>query len=452
MLPLAWRVRAAAGTRIRANVASDEGARMLDKYALAVERMREAAPGNSTSWLYQWYIHAIPNRINNAPATKDTELTRVFGISPTGAKTLATETWNTCQAHRAGADPDMFLGWHRLYLLAFEDVVRGILGDDDFNLPYWDYTTDPRLPEPFRQPQHRRYGALYRENRNRSATLDINAGDPMDKEHTVSPFSLDDMTHSDFSDFSAALDGSLHGAVHVGVGNRTNMGAVPTAAGDPIFWLHHSNIDRIWAGWNAAGGKNPSTSREFVFADRSNQRWARDVASVNSLDGLYGYDDLPKVPEQKLSLSTSGAETSEVLATSSASTTQLLPTQTRIALKPTSSNAPISSAVLSGGSRRFFVVIEGVNSRSQPGTMYEAFLDLPVQADRATLKLHYLGTFNFFNTAKGEQRTRFDATGVMQRLSARQLLNEMPSVTIVPVQVPDESAQPVIGTITVERQ
>ena len=43
MLPLAWRVRAAAGTRIRANVASDEGARMLDKYALAVERMREAA-------------------------------------------------------------------------------------------------------------------------------------------------------------------------------------------------------------------------------------------------------------------------------------------------------------------------------------------------------------------------------------------------------------------------
>jgi len=27
------------------------------------------------------------------------------------------------------------------------------------------------------------------------------------------------------------------------------MASVPTAAFDPVFWVHHSNIDRIWAVW-----------------------------------------------------------------------------------------------------------------------------------------------------------------------------------------------------------
>ena len=27
------------------------------------------------------------------------------------------------------------------------------------------------------------------------------------------------------------------------------MGAVPTSARDPIFWLHHANVDRLWSAW-----------------------------------------------------------------------------------------------------------------------------------------------------------------------------------------------------------
>ena len=30
------------------------------------------------------------------------------------------------------------------------------------------------------------------------------------------------------------------------------MGFVPAAARDPIFWLHHANIDKIWSDWNAS--------------------------------------------------------------------------------------------------------------------------------------------------------------------------------------------------------
>ena len=40
------------------------------------------------------------------------------------------------------------------------------------------------------------------------------------------------------------------------------MGSVPTAAQDPIFWMHHCNVDRLWNRWLAAGGgrANPPSS------------------------------------------------------------------------------------------------------------------------------------------------------------------------------------------------
>lgn len=57
--------------------------------------------------------------------------------------------------------------------------------------------------------------------------------------------------------FCLALDSGLHGHVHVLTGNGVNMGSVPWAARDPIFWLHHCNIDRRWRHWNKNGGVNP---------------------------------------------------------------------------------------------------------------------------------------------------------------------------------------------------
>ncbi|WP_374293736.1 tyrosinase family protein [Streptomyces olivochromogenes] len=40
------------------------------------------------------------------------------------------------------------------------------------------------------------------------------------------------------------------------------MGSVAGAARDPIFWLHHSNIDRLWSSSPAhpsRGGSGPWT-------------------------------------------------------------------------------------------------------------------------------------------------------------------------------------------------
>ena len=41
----------------------------------------------------------------------------------------------------------------------------------------------------------------------------------------------------------------LHNVVHVWVGGSMGPGTSPN---DPVFFLHHCNIDRLWSDWQAA--------------------------------------------------------------------------------------------------------------------------------------------------------------------------------------------------------
>ncbi|CCA72436.1 related to tyrosinase precursor (monophenol monooxygenase) [Serendipita indica DSM 11827] len=44
---------------------------------------------------------------------------------------------------------------------------------------------------------------------------------------------------------------SIHGQIHVLTGRNGHMGVVDYAAFDPVFWLHHTNCDRLFAMWQA---------------------------------------------------------------------------------------------------------------------------------------------------------------------------------------------------------
>ena len=62
------------------------------------------------------------------------------------------------------------------------------------------------------------------------------------------------------ADTKGLLEGGIHDEIHFAVGGAIGdvggaMSDVPTAAFDPIFWVHHSNIDRLWAEWSCSGGK-----------------------------------------------------------------------------------------------------------------------------------------------------------------------------------------------------
>src|SRR5438093_9430907 len=81
-----------------------------------------------------------------------------------------------------------------------------------------------------------------------------------------------------------------------------------TDAQDPLFLLHHANVDRLWASWGQYYGTNPTTDTQwmkqsFTFCEDTGQDTGRLVTrkteTVLKTDDLgYSYDSLvrPQVP------------------------------------------------------------------------------------------------------------------------------------------------------------
>ncbi|KJA30004.1 hypothetical protein HYPSUDRAFT_1062598 [Hypholoma sublateritium FD-334 SS-4] len=68
------------------------------------------------------------------------------------------------------------------------------------------------------------------------------------------------LAQPDFKNFDMALQGgitldtfTIHGGGHLGVGGTYGTIAdIYSSPGDPLFFLHHANLDRIWAKWQSA--------------------------------------------------------------------------------------------------------------------------------------------------------------------------------------------------------
>ena len=63
------------------------------------------------------------------------------------------------------------------------------------------------------------------------------------------PFSNTAFTDSRGASYNSLEN--MHNAIHSLVGNGGHMSIVPYAGFDPIFWLHHVNVDRLFAIWQA---------------------------------------------------------------------------------------------------------------------------------------------------------------------------------------------------------
>ena len=91
------------------------------------------------------------------------------------------------------------------------------------------------------------------------------------------------------------LEFNPHDGVHQSIGG--NMSVVDLSARDPIFFLHHANIDRLWATWNARGNANSPEPlwRDFSFNGNFPGLNARvgDLISPPALGYRYDDDDSP---------------------------------------------------------------------------------------------------------------------------------------------------------------
>jgi tyrosinase len=468
-----------AAVSIRYNLASANGQAMLKKYAQAVKLMMALPPSNPLSWTFQWYTHAVPTN-----TTKAAELASIFP-NPSPAKTLATAMWNTCQGHFAASGEPYFCPWHRMYVCAFEEIIRKVLHDQSFTLPYWNYTSAAA----YAVPQHNRmqndplWGPLFRPNRNASS----NAGQPIfTGQGSASDLSASPaMSENSYlpvgavSGFNQTLDFGLHGNVHVFTGNSQGMGQVPWAANDPIFWMHHCNIDRIWASWNNAGHANPTTAawlnKTFVFAgpDGKGEKWVvKDYTNTKKCN--YKYDRLIGATHLIASVSNSLAPAAAAarvsVAKSSSGPVALGATPVRVNLAAVASPSPAAAPAASPlagrlsalpDDHRLYLVITDFKAAAQPETLYRVYLDLPDTAPSDPLNSNYVGSFNFFAAVPhGEDHEHgevarsisFDITDIAADLDAKGQLKAAHTVTIVPAKAPFAEAKAVIGNISFVEQ
>jgi tyrosinase len=158
----------------------------------------------------------------------------------------------------------LFLAWHRAYLYTFEMALRDQV--HGATLAWWDWRAVRKVPDAFSvRTIARKANPLYSVRINDLALAqgrrDLDPGarilsrEPQTARAPGQPGAPPLPTASDvesvlkISDFLAFQDAleQLHNDVHVWVGGH--MSDIPFAAYDPIFWAHHTMIDRLWRTW-----------------------------------------------------------------------------------------------------------------------------------------------------------------------------------------------------------
>lgn len=292
-------------------------------YAKAVQVMKTRPVSDPTSWWFYAAIHHEYLVTKAPPPLKYLNWNQIQSLpqnllSPVPSQDMQDVFWDQC-THSSW----FFLPWHRGYLVSIEDKLRTIIidlgGPADWALPYWNYCNvadaQNSVPPAF-------------------LATELPNGDP-------NPLFVPERYGDDFSnlnedcqklpDFDSyggsspgnggTLESNPHGAGHVDIGSQNAarqyglMSQVPTAGLDPIFYLHHCNIDRMWANWNnksqsgSTNFTNPTTAswlesigaaKRFVLPmDSAGTQWSfvsKDVntTTVNYYTGPYAftYDDI----------------------------------------------------------------------------------------------------------------------------------------------------------------
>jgi tyrosinase len=305
----------------RKDITADTAAR--DKYVDGVLRLkREINPQSGLSTydaLVVWHVRAM---MTMTPPTQ-------------GSRNAA---------HRG----PVFLPWHRYLLIVYEQQLQRVLQDDGFGLPYWAWNRDGDLPPeqqteapvwgtdcmggsgdpvttgPFANPtadpdkfivrvESNSVGQLVNASRGLARNI---AGDISTLPTTAQARAAVDLDTYDEPNWGVdsattmrnIIEGwqpdppGMHNRVHVWMGGDMAPASSPN---DPVFFLNHCNVDRLWAAWqrkypNAPylPGNNAPASLKFhrlgdkLFSVFSNAPKVSDMIDVTD---VYAYDSLSDV-------------------------------------------------------------------------------------------------------------------------------------------------------------
>jgi tyrosinase len=408
----------------------------------------------------------------------------IHGTYDTPTTTEEAQSWNQCE-HGSF----YFLSWHRMYLYFFDRILRAAAGDPNLVLPYWDWT-DPAqrtLPLPFRQPADST-NPLYVAPPGRPTALD--AGTASLSSGTVDDSgAFADITFEtggssgngfgggtsspmQFSSAYGDLEMQPHNVVHSALGGL--MGDPDTAAEDPIFWLHHANVDRLWNHWVQQGGGRADPSDAawlntiFTFYDEAGHAvyltGAEVVDTVGQLN--YRYDDDPSPPMfikfpiiLAENVAVGGEQPIRLVAQ---------PVAVRLPLNEQARQA--LTALPRQPDRKLFLVIRDIRTEKPPSYYYAIYLNPPQGQKLDERSPGFVGNLSLFSMARhrvpggmpttgGEMHADYDVSRLAGQILERN--PEQLSVVLVPrglvgangepLPVPEETAGSATSVELVEK-
>ncbi|XP_004303397.1 PREDICTED: polyphenol oxidase, chloroplastic-like [Fragaria vesca subsp. vesca] len=278
----------------------------IDKYSKAIELMKALPDSDPRSFSQQADIHcAYCDGAYDQVGFPDLEL----------------------QIHQSW----LFYPFHRYYLYFYEKILGKLIDDPTFALPFWNWDSPPgmKLPALFADPKSPLYNELRNANHQPPTLLDLDwnlTDTPTTEADQISSnlkimyrqmvsnakkqqlfFGTAYRAGTDPSPGSGSIESTPHGPVHVWTGDNTqpnyeDMGNFYSAARDPIFFSHHSNVDRMWSVWKTLGATNKDITDPdwldtgFLFYDENAQLVrvkVRDCLDSKKLGYVYQDVDIP---------------------------------------------------------------------------------------------------------------------------------------------------------------
>jgi polyphenol oxidase len=230
-----------------------------------------------------------------------------------------------------------FFPWHRAYLYFVERIMGKLINDMSFTLPYWSWPNTPHLPDAYHDftlslnplhdgarevtntktfsmnPPDRGFGAeIAGAMTTRQTDLFLGRSPDMVGNDRRRGGPVEQGPHNWIHNFVGGLDAAGKG--------KPDMSLFRTAALDPVFFAHHSNVDRMWAMWISQPGRfNHSAAawldEAWTFYDENQQVVRITVRQVldheNNL--RYRYDNITVPPNVVPTVGSTAGGTTTVL-------------------------------------------------------------------------------------------------------------------------------------------
>lgn len=379
-----------------------------------------------------------------------------------------------------------FFPWHRAYLFEFEKICQLLTGDASFGLPYWNWCLNPRVPGPFFPPPND--NALIDNTREvgpsdqaSQFSIGLNLVSAMCDEPDF--FLFAGGATSDLKDRvrPGNIEATPHNYIH-GTFVRGNMGQVPIAAQDPVFWCHHCMVDLCWHECNITrnhANTNDTTWLDFNFKNMFCDEQGNLIEDINVLATV-----LMPILSYRYETNIAGVTNIEKLATRNKKDFELMKkviehgaemqfrpqpqaslkraVELKVAARSLAETIPMNIDSLRGilqntTNNRILLTIKEMSDPINSDVFIRVFLNKPdANPETPPTDPHYAGSFYFFTGGGGHHHGSgmpdyiVDVTQTLKRLqSSGEMANFKEGVMVNLVAVPVPGVQIQTQTLTI---